>query len=74
MLRHALPCFELDPITGAVGSRSTLLADRSKADLEGYFAEHKLPRHPLEAPGYSSIGCVPCTTTDDPGEDRRSGR
>ncbi|UXP33274.1 phosphoadenylyl-sulfate reductase [Reichenbachiella agarivorans] len=26
-----------------------------------YIKEYKLPRHPLDAVGYSSIGCEPCT-------------
>ena len=26
-----------------------------------YIGEHKLPKHPLEAKGYLSIGCEPCT-------------
>lgn len=38
------------------------LADWDKAALDGYFAAHDLPRHPLEAEGYLSIGCAPCTS------------
>jgi phosphoadenosine phosphosulfate reductase len=33
-----------------------------------------LPRHPLESQGYPSIGCSPCTSKVQPGEDPRSGR
>ena len=33
--------------------------------IEGYMKEHKLPRHPLEAKGYFSIGCEPCTRKFD---------
>jgi phosphoadenosine phosphosulfate reductase len=33
-----------------------------------------LPRHPLEAQGYPSVGCVPCTSQVQPGEDPRAGR
>src|SRR3546814_17012520 len=50
------------------------LADWDKERLDSYFAEHDLPRHPLEAEGYLSIGCVPCTSTVKPGEDPRAGR
>ena len=50
------------------------LGDWVKADLETYFAEHDLPRHPLEAEGYASIGCQPCTSKVQPGEDPRAGR
>ncbi len=30
-------------------------------DVEAYIREHELPRHPLDAEGYASIGCQPCT-------------
>jgi phosphoadenosine phosphosulfate reductase len=50
------------------------LGDWVKADLEAYFAAHDLPRHPLEADGYLSIGCEPCTSRVQPGEDPRAGR
>jgi phosphoadenosine phosphosulfate reductase len=50
------------------------LGDWTKADLEAYFEEHDLPRHPLEAQGYLSIGCEPCTSKVLPGEDPRAGR
>ena len=33
--------------------------------IEMYIKEHKLPRHPLEAKGYLSIGCEPCTRKFD---------
>ena len=68
--RATLPRFELDEGRLKINP----LADWTKADLNCYFAEHKLPRHQLEAQGYPSIGCVPCTTTVAPGEDLRSGR
>jgi len=50
------------------------LGDWVKADLDAYFAAHDLPRHPLEAEGYPSIGCQPCTSKVLPGEDPRAGR
>lgn len=50
------------------------LADWSRENVEAYFAEHDLPRHPLEAEGYLSIGCMPCTDRVAPGETFRSGR
>ena len=36
--------------------------------------ENNLPRHPLVAKGYASIGCAPCTSPVKPGEDPRAGR
>ena len=50
------------------------LASWRKADLDAYFRAHDLPRHPLEADGFLSIGCVPCTDRVKPGEDARMGR
>ena len=42
--------------------------------IEGYFGRHDLPRHPLQAQGYTSIGCTTCTALPLPGQDKRSGR
>ena len=46
----------------------------SDADVEAYQVEHDLPRNPLVAQGYPSIGCAPCTRRVTPGEDPRAGR
>jgi phosphoadenosine phosphosulfate reductase len=43
-------------------------------EIEAYFERFNLPRHPLEAEGYSSIGCTTCTMRVMPGADKRSGR
>jgi phosphoadenosine phosphosulfate reductase len=50
------------------------LAFWDEARIEAYFEEHDLPRHPLQAEGYTSIGCATCTLRPRPGEDKRSGR
>jgi phosphoadenosine phosphosulfate reductase len=42
--------------------------------LDAYFVDHDLPRHPLQAQGYTSIGCATCTIRPLPGADKRSGR
>jgi phosphoadenosine phosphosulfate reductase len=68
--RNAIPLFEIDE--GRL--KLNPLAGWSRTDLDAYFAEHKLPRHPLEAEGYLSIGCAPCTSKVQPGEDPRAGR
>ena len=68
--RTALPRFEDDEGRLKINP----LADWDKAELDAYFAEHDLPRHPLEAQGYPSIGCAPCTCKVQPGEDPRAGR
>ncbi len=39
-----------------------------------YMINNRLPRHPLVAKGYPSIGCAPCTTRVAKDEDPRAGR
>ena len=68
--RANLPRFELEDGRLKVNP----LGDWTKDDLDAYFAERDLPRHPLEAEGYLSIGCSPCTSKVMPGEDPRAGR
>jgi phosphoadenosine phosphosulfate reductase len=50
------------------------LALWSAADIDAAFVAYGLPRHPLVARGYRSIGCIPCTRVARPGEDPRAGR
>ena len=50
------------------------MLDWTQADIEAYIAAHDLPRHPLDALGYTSIGCKPCTRPPVLGGDWRSGR
>jgi phosphoadenosine phosphosulfate reductase len=50
------------------------LAFWSAQDLRDYMDLHDLPRHPLVARGFRSIGCWPCTTPVADGEDDRAGR
>ncbi|HEY0213899.1 MAG TPA: phosphoadenylyl-sulfate reductase [Paenirhodobacter sp.] len=50
------------------------LAHWGREDLEEYMVQNRLPRHPLVAQGYPSIGCAPCTSPVKPGEDPRAGR
>ena len=70
--RTGLPRFELDGSTGRL--KFNPLANWTREQLDAYFEAHDLPRHPLEAEGYPSIGCSPCTSKVLPGEDPRSGR
>ncbi|HEX8447901.1 MAG TPA: phosphoadenylyl-sulfate reductase [Sphingomonas sp.] len=72
--RTALPRFELDETDGHGRLKINPLASWTKPDLDAYFSEHKLPRHPLVEQGYLSIGCQPCTSKVRPGEDPRAGR
>ena len=46
----------------------------SAQDTQRFMQDTQLPRHPLVAKGYPSIGCAPCTTPVKEGEDPRAGR
>jgi phosphoadenosine phosphosulfate reductase len=50
------------------------LADWTAEDVDDYLGEFAVPRHPLYAAGYTSIGCDPCTRPIRDGEDDRAGR
>ncbi len=50
------------------------LADWSEEDVWRYIRENNVPYNPLYDQGYTSIGCVICTTPTLPGEDKRAGR
>jgi len=68
--RAALPVFEIEE--GRI--KVNPIVRWTKGDIDAYFAAHDLPRHPLEADGYLSIGCMPCTSRVEAGEDARAGR
>ena len=68
--RAALPLFEKE----ARRIKINPLANWGREDLQSYIADHDLPRHPLVAQGYPSIGCMPCTTRVGAHEDPRAGR
>lgn len=69
--RAALDFFETD---GARRIKINPLAHWTRKDVQDYMDNNRLPRHPLVAKGYPSIGCAPCTSPVAPGEDPRAGR
>lgn len=72
--RANLPRFEVDSSDTQGRLKINPLIDWSAEDIQAYFEDHDLPRHPLVAEGYPSIGCGPCTNKVAEGEDPRSGR
>jgi phosphoadenosine phosphosulfate reductase len=72
--RANLPRFEVDNSDTQGRLKINPLIDWSAEDIEAYFEEHDLPRHPLVDEGFPSIGCSPCTHKVEEGEDPRSGR
>ncbi|KUP92241.1 phosphoadenylyl-sulfate reductase [Tritonibacter horizontis] len=70
--RAALDFFEVEDGTGRI--KINPLAHWAPEDVRAYMDENRLPRHPLVAKGYPSIGCAPCTSPVKEGEDPRAGR
>lgn len=70
--RAALEFFEVEDGTGRI--KVNPLAHWAREDVRVYMEENRLPRHPLVARGYPSIGCAPCTSPVRDGEDPRAGR
>jgi phosphoadenosine phosphosulfate reductase len=50
------------------------IATLTAADVTEYLRAYGIPEHPLQARGYRSIGCEPCTRAVVDGEDERAGR
>ncbi len=70
--RAHLEVFEADHATGLI--KVNPLAHWRPTDVRDYMDENRLPKHPLLARGYLSIGCAPCTSPVSSGEDPRAGR
>jgi phosphoadenosine phosphosulfate reductase len=69
--RAALQVFEAD-YAGRI--KINPLAGWSHDQIEEVFLARNLPRHPLVADGYLSIGCTTCTDRVQSSEDPRTGR
>jgi phosphoadenosine phosphosulfate reductase len=69
-LRSFMPLFE------AVDGRVKVdpIARWSREQVDEAFSIRGLPRHPLVAEGYQSIGCQPCTQAVGTDDDVRAGR
>ena len=70
--RRCAPVVSWDERHGLV--KVNPLAAWSGEDVAAYVTLHDLPRHPLEASGYRSVGCWPCTRPTAQGENPRAGR
>lgn len=68
--RKSLPLFEKSDRRIKINP----LASWTHAMVTAYITRHDLPRHPMVAQGYPSIGCQPCTTPTTADEDPRAGR
>jgi phosphoadenosine phosphosulfate reductase len=63
VFEHAAGRFKVNPLAGW-----------TQEDVQAYFKRRELPRHPLTAQGYPSVGCWPCTKPAKDPNDIRSGR
>ena len=70
--RAGLDFFEAEDGTGRL--KINPLAHWEPQDVQDYMTNNRLPRHPLVAQGYPSVGCAPCTSPVAPGEAPRAGR
>lgn len=69
-VRSLLPHFE----AGDGRVKVNPLAFWNKDDVADYLEKHDMPRHPLVAEGFASLGCMPCTDRVEEGENERAGR
>ncbi len=68
--RMSLPVFEFADGRYKVNP----LASWTPEDVQLFMDQRGLPRHPLVAQGYPSIGCWPCTKPTNDASDPRAGR
>jgi phosphoadenosine phosphosulfate reductase len=68
--RNGLAVFESEGGRIKINPLAPWPADKIRDYLDAF----DLPRHPLVAKTYFSIGCIPCTSPVRPGEDPRAGR
>jgi phosphoadenosine phosphosulfate reductase len=68
--RAALPVIEIDRAWIKINP----LVNWSREQIQAEFERRALPAHPLEADGFLSIGCMPCSSRVAPGTDVRAGR
>jgi phosphoadenosine phosphosulfate reductase len=69
-LRAAMPVVEED----GVRLKFNPFAQATRAEIEAIYKSADLPPHPLVAAGFLSVGCMPCTSRTEAGEDARAGR
>ena len=71
--RGETPKLELDAANGGIVKLNPI-ADWTHDDVMAYVRKHDVPTNRLNAQGYPSVGCDPCSRAIAPGEDPRSGR
>jgi phosphoadenosine phosphosulfate reductase len=69
-LRTAIPVVEADGLK----LKFNAFANVAPAEIAAIYQQAQLPQHPLAASGFLSVGCMPCSSRTQPGEDARAGR
>ncbi len=69
-MRTTLPTLEHDDRRIKVNA----IADWTQDMIDEEWKKQGLPEHPMVQWGYTSVGCMPCTSLPKPGEGKRSGR
>jgi phosphoadenosine phosphosulfate reductase len=71
--RNDTPKVELDAVHGGIVKLNPI-ADWTHDQVMAYVRAHEIPTNRLNAQGYPSVGCDPCSRAIAPGEDPRAGR
>jgi phosphoadenosine phosphosulfate reductase len=71
--RHETPKLEIDAVNGGIVKLNPI-ADWTHERVVDYVREHEVPTNRLNAQGYPSVGCDPCSRAVAAGEDPRGGR
>ena len=71
--RTGTPKVELDAAHGGIVKLNPI-ADWTHDEVLGYVRAHEIPTNRLNAQGYPSVGCDPCSLAIAAGEDPRAGR
>jgi phosphoadenosine phosphosulfate reductase len=66
--------FKVEELTPQGVLRFHPMLDWNSKKIFEYLKKYEIPHHPLEAKGYFSIGCEPCTRKFDVDVDERGGR
>lgn len=72
--RQDVPKASIEPQEWGKVIKLAPLADWDQSRVRSYLAEHDVPYNRLYDQGYSSIGCIMCSTPTLPHEDVRAGR
>jgi len=71
--REQTPKIEIDRAHGGIAKLNPI-ADWSRSQVLDYVLDHQVPVNRLQAAGYPSVGCDPCSRAIAPGDDPRAGR